>query len=891
MRGLAATRLRLSGPRTPRRMTSRLAFALVGMATALAVGSPTLRAADEGSLYVTAGTVHTGAGETFRPGAVSIVDGRIVAVGSPDSVAPPAGAQRIEAGPGAVVIPGLVAAWTQHVSADGTDPASLAPDVRAVDGYDFTVDEAPLLAGGVTTVVVSPGVTQVVPGRAAVVKTAGASRKTRLLLAEAGLAVGIGDGVQKPLPLMDPPDAPDAALNPILPHRSQLPVTRAGSILLLRELLGSASDGYVADVAAGRVPLFVAASSAGDIEAALAFAGETGVKATLVGALEAGTMRSEIAAAGVPVVLAWPGRPGRVTASTSAEVEAVRARARSNAAVLARAGVPFALTVASDADLPHLLFVVASAAREGLDATAALASVTSSAARIAGVADRVGELAAGRDGDLVILTGEPTDLRAVPITTVVDGRVVWEHKRGTTTVIVRAAEVHVGDGTVLSPGEVAFEGDRIVEVGHTVGVPPGARVIDLGRGAVMPGMIDAYSHAGLAGPGGSVATDLTTAMSASKAVDPKDASFALLSAEGITTILAVPGGNGRVNGRASVVKTAGEWPGRRVVLVDAGMVMRLTGERDLKSAKGQLTSALKKARGYRSAFEKYEKDKKAYDEWKKKHDAEVAKKAAEDKKKAEVAKKAAEAKKKAEADKKDDEKKDGEKSVGAPDEEKKDGKDEAKKPAVKSEKKAEKKPAKKEADKEEPRKPKIDEAMEGWAAVLDGKAPILVRARTVEEIRAALDTLGKEKIGKDAIRIIVVGADDARRMRSALTKASAGVIASPSVLVRDRDGDVNLLRDLSLSRLSSAVGSDSYLGGHELHDLLAFAVRTGLSPSAAVKLVTGDAAALLGVADRVGTLAPGKDADIVLLSAPPFAPGSNVVSVYVSGEEVRRDPR
>jgi len=317
-----------------------------------------------------------------------------------------------------------------------------------------------------------------------------------------------------------------------------------------------------------------------------------------------------------------------------------------------------------------------------------------------------------------------------------------------------------------------------------------------------------------------------------------------------------------------------------VVLADAGMVMRLMGESDLKGAKAQLTSALKKARSYRTSFEKYEKDKKAYDEWKKKHDEELAKKAVEEKKKA-----AEEAKKKKAAKK--ETKKEGDKTAGAPDDEKKDKKDDEK--TKKPEKVAEKKPAKKaeeKAEKEEPRKPKTDESMEGWAAVLDGKAPLLVRSRTVEDIRAVLAALGKEKV-----RIIVVGGDDARRMRAQLTKAKVGVIASPSVLVRDRDGDVNLLRELSLSGLSAAVGSDSYLGGYELHDLLAFAVRQGLSPAAAVKLVTGDAAKLLGVGDRVGTLAAGLDADIVLLSAPQFAPGAGVISVYVSGEEVANDPR
>ena len=672
--------------------------------------------------------------------------------------------------------------------------------------------------------------------------------------------------MQSPPAVLEPPDEPDAALSPLLPHRSQLPVTRAGSLLLLRGLLGAGAGGYAAEVAAGRAPLWIAADSTGDIEAALAFAGEAGFTAVLVGALEAGAMSREIAESKLPVVLRWPTLPGRVTRSESAEEEAVRSRALVNPRLLAGRGVPFALT-ADPSALPQLLFVAASAAAEGLAPERALAAVTSEAARIAGVDDRVGALLPGRDGDLVILSGAPHDLRAVPVATVVDGSVVWERRASAATLVVRAAEVHLGDGRVLAPGEVALQDG--VEVGPTVGVPPGAEIVDLGAGAVMPGMIDAFSHAGLAGTSGGSGGDLTTSFSASKAVDPQDPAFALLAGRGVTTILTAPGGNGRVAGRASVVKTAGPWPGRRVLREDAGMVVRLRDEADLAAAASQIEGAVKQARDYRAAFEKYAKEKKEYDDWKRKRDEEAQKAAAE--------------KARQDAEKKAAEKKDGEKKDGAPEE----GQDGDKKGDAKSEKKEEAKPeAPKEEEKEEPRRPKTNEALEGWAPVLDDKAPLLVRARTFEELRAALKLLSEVKL-----RGALVGGDDARRLRTQILGAKVPVIASPSVLVTEPGGDVNLLRELALSGIPAAVGSDSYLGGHELRDLLAFAVRSGLAPATAVKMVTGDAARVLGVGDRVGTIAAGRDADLLLLSAPPFAPGSRILRVFVGGEEVLRDAR
>jgi imidazolonepropionase-like amidohydrolase len=56
------------------------------------------------------------------------------------------------------------------------------------------------------------------------------------------------------------------------------------------------------------------------------------------------------------------------------------------------------------------------------------------------------------------------------------------------------------------------------------------------------------------------------------------------------------------------------------------------------------------------------------------------------------------------------------------------------------------------------------------------------------------------------------------------------------------------------------------------------------SPLDVLKMVTADAAALLGVADRVGTLSAGKDADFVVLSGEPFALHTRIRAVYVDGK-------
>jgi len=54
--------------------------------------------------------------------------------------------------------------------------------------------------------------------------------------------------------------------------------------------------------------------------------------------------------------------------------------------------------------------------------------------------------------------------------------------------------LQVDTGTLLQPGEVLVEGERIRAVGTTVEHPQGAKVIDLGDATLLPGLIDAHVH-------------------------------------------------------------------------------------------------------------------------------------------------------------------------------------------------------------------------------------------------------------------------------------------------------------------------------------------------------------------------------------------------------------
>ncbi|HHY59697.1 MAG TPA: amidohydrolase family protein, partial [Clostridia bacterium] len=68
----------------------------------------------------------------------------------------------------------------------------------------------------------------------------------------------------------------------------------------------------------------------------------------------------------------------------------------------------------------------------------------------------------------------------------------------------------------------------------------------------------------------------------------------------------------------------------------------------------------------------------------------------------------------------------------------------------------------------------------------------------------------------------------------------------------------------------------------------ALAVREGMEEREALKAITIHGAEILGIADRVGSLAPGKDADLIVVDGPILEVKSRVTRVFINGRQVWR---
>ncbi|MCP3918109.1 MAG: amidohydrolase family protein [bacterium] len=147
---------------------------------------------------------------------------------------------------------------------------------------------------------------------------------------------------------------------------------------------------------------------------AVKFAQEENLDVVLYGAREAWKVVDVLAQAAIPVVL------GPIWTSPSSSYDPYDAPF-AQAAVLARAGVPFAIMTADTDNERNLPLQAATASAYGLPEQEAVRAVTYYPARILGVAERHGSLEVGRAGDVLVTSGHLLDVDAPVERMFIDG--------------------------------------------------------------------------------------------------------------------------------------------------------------------------------------------------------------------------------------------------------------------------------------------------------------------------------------------------------------------------------------------------------------------------------------------------------------------------------------
>jgi imidazolonepropionase-like amidohydrolase len=392
-----------------------------------------------GSVAIVGGYVLPIEGEPLQNATVLITDGVITAVGTDVEVG--ADVEVIDAS-GKWVLPGFIDAhahlgvyeesigWAGEDVNEMTDPNGAR--LRALDAIN-PADEGffDALAGGVTSCVVKPGSGNPIGGQTVAIKTWGRIVDEMVIKSPVSVKSALGENPKR-----------------VYGTKDKLPATRLGVAAVIRDALMKAQDYQVkrdaaaqknepfdrdpssevlVQVLTGELPWCQHTHRADDIATAIRLADEFGYRLVINHATEGFLLADVIAERNIPCIV------GPLFHNRS-KVE-VRNRSLATAGKLANAGVTVALTTDHPVvTIDFLVHQAAFAVREGMSRTDALRSITINPASILGFADRVGSLTAGKDGDVVIWSGDPLDVLQRAERVFVSGHEVYRYADGRGTV-------------------------------------------------------------------------------------------------------------------------------------------------------------------------------------------------------------------------------------------------------------------------------------------------------------------------------------------------------------------------------------------------------------------------------------------------------------------------
>jgi imidazolonepropionase-like amidohydrolase len=179
--------------------------------------------------------------------------------------------------------------------------------------------------------------------------------------------------------------------------------------------------------------------------------------------------------------------------------------------------------------------------------------------------------------------------------------------------------------------------------------------------------------------------------------------------------------------------------------------------------------------------------------------------------------------------------------------------------------------------------------LEALQPVLKGQVPLAIQANRASDLLAAV-RLGDEF----KIRVVLLGAAEGWMVADQLAKAKVAVVVKPLTTIPSFDSLGATLENaarLSRAGVTVALASFDTQNARNLRQETGNAIANGMDRDAALEAVTLTPARVWGVADRVGSIEAGKDADLVVWSGDPFELTGGAERVFIKGIEVPRETR
>lgn len=384
-------------------------------------------------LYIHHGTVYTMAGKTYENGAVLIDGGKIKAVGK-EIPLPKQECTQLDA-QGGWILPGLMEAHC-HIGIteekkgfEGDDcnevNEPVTPYLRALDAVN-PMDSAfhNALSVGITSVMVGPGSSNVVGGQFLVMKTYGRVLDRMVLKEPAAMKVAFGENPKTNYSGQNKMPSTRMSIGAML--REEL--TKAKNYQSQKEAAQKKKESFETDykmecwlpVLKGEIPLKAHVHRTDDILTAIRIAKEFNLGLTLDHCTEGHLIADEIKESHFPAIIG-------PTLSSRSKIE-VQNMDFKTPGILKDAGVLVAITTDHPVTrIQYLPICAGFAAKEGLGIEEALKAVTCNPAKICGVADRIGTLQVGKDGDVAIYDGNPMEVFTKTLYTIVEGEIAYRY--------------------------------------------------------------------------------------------------------------------------------------------------------------------------------------------------------------------------------------------------------------------------------------------------------------------------------------------------------------------------------------------------------------------------------------------------------------------------------
>ena len=185
----------------------------------------------------------------------------------------------------------------------------------------------------------------------------------------------------------------------------------------------------------------------------------------------------------------------------------------------------------------------------------------------------------------------------------------------------------------------------------------------------------------------------------------------------------------------------------------------------------------------------------------------------------------------------------------------------------------------------------IDWELEALVPVVDRKIPLVISVAREQDIKDAVAFGERAKVN-----IVLSGAIEGNYAAQLLKDKNVPVILGNVLAMPSREDNFHASTYQLAGQLAQAGVKFAFSSGDNTNVRLvpfqaAMSVAWGLNRDEAIKALTINAAQILGVADRIGSLEPGKDANLFIANGDPLEVKTHVTHLVIQGKDIGTDSK